>query len=110
MPHERHYLRDILEASTSIATFLEGVDKDTFQANDMLRSAVLHKLTIIGEAVNHLSPELKAQHPNVPWRNVVAFRNVIVHAYFSINWDITWTAAVERVPELAAVVRTLLEV
>jgi uncharacterized protein with HEPN domain len=100
MPRDEHYLADLLEAARAIGGFLSGVEKDAFLASDLLQSAVLHKLTIIGEAANRLTPEFRARHPEVPWRNIVAFRNIIVHAYFSIDWDIAWSAAMERVPEL----------
>jgi uncharacterized protein with HEPN domain len=100
MPRDEHYLADLLEAASAIKGFLSGVEKDAFLASDLLQSAVLHKLTIIGEAANRLTPEFRAGHPEVPWRNIVAFRNIIVHAYFTIDWDIAWNAATVRVPEL----------
>jgi len=46
---------------------------------------VLQKLIVIGEAAANLSPDLKARHPHIPWRAIVAFRKVMVHAYFSVQ-------------------------
>jgi len=102
MPRDEHWLADIRETGTSIEGFLAGVDKSAFLASDLVRSAVLHKLTIVGEAANRLTPELRARYPHLPWREIIGFRNIIVHAYFTIDWDVVWKAATESLPELVA--------
>jgi uncharacterized protein with HEPN domain len=94
------YLKDIVEAVDSIASFLSAVDRDEFLKNDLVSSAVLQKLTIIGEAAARVSAETKAQYSDSPWRDIVGFRNIAVHAYFSIEWPIVWTSATEDAPEL----------
>jgi uncharacterized protein with HEPN domain len=66
----------------------------------LLRSAVLYQLVVIGEAAARLSAELRARYSSVPWQVVVGFRNVAVHAYFSIDWSIVWTTAASDVPNL----------
>ncbi len=48
----------------------------------MVQMAVLHELVIIGEAANKLSDDLKAQYPEIPWRDIVDFRNVLAHHYW----------------------------
>jgi uncharacterized protein with HEPN domain len=66
----------------------------------VLPPAVLHHLTVIGEAISRLSPELTARNPEVPWRQIVAVRNRIVHAYFELDWQILWDSAIRDVPRL----------
>jgi uncharacterized protein with HEPN domain len=51
----------------------------------MLRSAVVQKLAIIGEAAARVSEEIKTRQPHVPWPRIVAFRNILIHAYFGID-------------------------
>ena len=109
MRREELYLADILEAAEAIATFLAGRDEAQFGSDDMLRSAVLHKLMIIGEAVARLPDELKTRHPEVPWGRVVGFRNVVVHVYFGLDWAIVWDTATLRVPELKQTVAEILQ-
>ncbi len=72
-----------------------------FSCDDILRRAVLQRLTEIGEAASRLSRELRARHPDVEWTDVVAFRNIAVHAYFAVSWKIVWVTATRNVPELA---------
>jgi uncharacterized protein with HEPN domain len=74
----------------------------------MLRSAVVQKLAIIGEAAARVSDEPKASQSQVPWPQVVAFRNTLVHAYFGIDWDVVWRAAKNRCPVLREQVALIL--
>src|SRR5438128_9837765 len=55
---------------------------------------------MIGEAISRLSVELRERHPDVPWRQIIAVRHRIVHAYFDLDWQILWDAATEDIPEL----------
>ena len=100
MRRERLYLVDILEAADSIRTFLHGVQEATFLQDDLLRSAVLQKLAIIGEAASHLSKSFCERHPEIDWRGIVGFRNIVIHAYFAVEWPIVWVAATEETPYL----------
>jgi uncharacterized protein with HEPN domain len=55
---------------------------------------------MIGEAAARLSANFKDRHPQIEWADIVAFRNIAVHAYFSVNWPIVWVAATEDAPAL----------
>ena len=74
----------------------------------MLRSAVVQKLAIIGEAAARVSEDLKARHAEVPWPKIITFRNILVHAYFGIDWDVVWRAARNRCPVLREQVAAIL--
>ena len=93
MRHESLYLNDVVEAADHIAEFIAGADLEAFQKSEMRRSAVVQKLAIIGEAAARVSEELRTRHPRVPWPQIIAFRNILVHAYFGIDWDVAWRAA-----------------
>ena len=73
MRHESLYLTDIVEATDHIAEFIAGADFQAFQKSELLRSAVVQKLAIIGEAAARVSEDLKTRHPQVPWPQIVAF-------------------------------------
>lgn len=95
------YLRDIIEAANNIAQDIEGCGREDFLANRMLRDAVVRNLTVVAEAGGHVSQTLRERYPDVPWADIVAFRNILVHAYFGLDWDIVWHAASQQVSELA---------
>jgi uncharacterized protein with HEPN domain len=109
MRREELYLADIVEAADAIAGFLRGRARDEFLADDLLRSAVVQKLTIIGEAASRLSDDLRQRHPEIPWRRIVDFRNVLVHAYFRFDWPTIWTTATTDVPQLREQVAAILD-
>jgi uncharacterized protein with HEPN domain len=100
MRSEELYLRDIVEAASEIAGFVQGLDRATFLGNKLVRSAVLQKLSEIGEAAGRLTADLRSRHPTIEWRDIAAFRNIAVHAYFAVNWDIVWTTAAHDAPAL----------
>ncbi len=100
MRRDKLYLADIVEAADAVAAFLAGAERERFLQDDLLRSAVLQKLSIIGEAAARLSKELRDRHADVEWRDIVAFRNIAVHAYFAVQWSIVWTTATQDVPAL----------
>ena len=108
MRHERLYLNDISEAAEHIAAFIAGVDFAEFLQSELLRSAVVQKLMVIGEAAAHVSEVLASRYPEVPWPQIIGFRNILVHAYFGIDWEIVWLAATNRCPVLREQVRAIL--
>lgn len=100
MRHEASFLRDILTAAGKIESITASTSEASFQTDEVLPAAVLHHLTVIGEAIHRLSPDLKQRHPEVPWQQIVAVRHRIVHAYFDLDWQILWSAAVDEIPQL----------
>jgi uncharacterized protein with HEPN domain len=109
MRREELYLLDIINACDSVSYFLAGLEKDVFVGNDLLQSAVLHKLTIIGEASNKVSNELQLRHPQVEWKAIIGFRNIAVHAYFSIRWEDVYDTATKRLVALSEQINHILQ-
>lgn len=67
MRREELYLSDIVEAADAIAAFLSGCSRAAFLQDDLLRSAVLHKLSIIGEAAARVALDFRERHPQIEW-------------------------------------------
>lgn len=99
MRREQLYLFDIVECANSIAAFLQECDRARFDASDLIRSAVVHKLTIIGEAASKVS-QARSKYPSIPWKEIIGFRNIVIHDYFGTDWDVVWEAATVHVPLL----------
>lgn len=109
MPREELYLQDIIEAANSIESFLQNIEKSQFSSSDLLQSAVFHKFTIIGEAAAKISSELKNRYPQIQWKEIIGLRNIVVHAYFSVDRDIIWETAATRTTVLRQEIREILE-
>lgn len=103
------YLQDILETIESCERFIDGMDFDQFVSDEKTIFAVNHALEIIGEAAKHIPGEVRKEYPFVPWRKIAGIRDVIIHAYFSVNLNVIWNTANERLPELKRDIQKILE-
>ena len=108
MRRDELYLNDIIEAADHIAAFLGQTNFEGFQQSELIRSAVVQKLAIIGEAAARLSDELTGRSPQIPWPQIVAFRNILIHAYFGIDWNEVWKASQVDCPALRGQVAAIL--
>jgi uncharacterized protein with HEPN domain len=102
-------LEDILESIEWIERYLDGYDYAAFVTDRKTIDAVTRCLEVIGEAAKHLPDSLTDQHPEVPWRAICGFRDVLAHSYFRTDNSIIWDAAGVRCQELKAVVQLLLD-
>lgn len=99
----------MVEAATAAVGFLAGIQREQFAGNDLVRSAVLQKMIVIGEAAAKMPKSVRETHPEIPWRDVASFRNIAVHAYFGVDWDIVWVAATQDAQQLKAQVEAILK-
>ena len=97
---DRDYLKDILDAARLVQRFIQDIDQDTFNEDDMRQSAVIHQLTIIGEATKRLSSKSRISHPAIPWQDMAGMRDILIHAYNHLNLNIIWNTATVYIPDL----------
>jgi uncharacterized protein with HEPN domain len=102
-------LLDIERAARLVGEFVAGMDQAAFEADDKTRSAVLHQLTVIGEAVKRLSPEFRTTHPILPWRLIAGMRDRLIHGYDSVNLAEVWQTLQRDLPEMRAAIVLLLD-
>lgn len=93
-------LEDMLESIQNIFLFTEGLDFEQFDSDIKTRHAVQHNFMIIGEASDRISESLKKSYPIINWREIKAFRNIIVHDYFGIDTHIVWEIIKHDLKEL----------
>lgn len=105
-PKER--LRDILDAIEHIRRY-SGRGRADFDADELIQSWFVRHIQVIGEAARGLPEEIRALAPEVPWREIIGMRHVLVHDYFGIDAEAVWNAAVEDLLPLEARVKALLE-
>ena len=70
--------------------FLDGKSFEEMKRDIMCFHAVVYNIMIIGEAANMLTKEFRAEHPDVPWRNIIDMRNVLVHGYYTASPLFIW--------------------
>ena len=67
-------------------------DFNTFAQPDYLQDALIRCLEVMGEAVKRLSPELREQHSDLPWRGMAGMRDLLIHAYDRVDLEEVWQA------------------
>jgi uncharacterized protein with HEPN domain len=97
MKDDTIYLRHILECIRRIEANVVG-GWEQFMASHTLQDAVLRNLQTMTESTQRLSDTLKAAHPDVEWRRIIAFRNILVHDYLGIDLERVWEIIQRDVP------------
>jgi uncharacterized protein with HEPN domain len=108
MRDDRERLLDILEAIERIDRY--GVrGREAFEHDELIQNWITHQLQIIGEAAARITPDLRENYPEVPWRQIIGMRNVLTHGYFDIDLDIVWSVVERDLGKLRSQVEAILD-
>ena len=86
-------LWDVIEACERVEIYISGMDFAAFQEDFKTQDAVIRQFEIIGEAIKAIPESLTAREPDIPWRNIAGFRDVLAHSYFAVDASVVWEAA-----------------
>jgi len=89
------YLRHILDAVNTVEEYLRGVDEVKFKATRLLQDGAIRQIEIIGEAVRHISKDLRRTYPEIPWQDVAGMRDKLIHDYFGVDIEKVWLTTQE---------------
>jgi len=93
-------LRHMLDVAREAGRFMDGRTKDDLAADRMLLLALVKEIEIIGEAASRVNSETRAELPSIPWNDIVAMRNRLIHAYFEVDLSIVWATLTSNLPLL----------
>lgn len=102
-------LKHMLDCCSEIETAIIGFDEELFVANHILRIAAVKWIEIIGEASVNISADLKLKYNNINWVEIKGLRNIVVHEYFGIKYDLIWEVASEHIPILKQQIQDILK-
>ena len=105
--NEKLYIHDILEAIKNIENYTKKISFNKFAHSQIIIDAVVRNFEIIGEAAKNLSPKTKSSHSDIPWKNVLAMRNKIIHEYFGVDLEIIWQTIQQDLPHLKNTVKKM---
>lgn len=102
------YLRDIVAYAEKAQSFVEGMDFRKFVANEEKVLAVIRALEVIGEAARQIPTSVRERYVEIPWQDMVAMRNVVIHGYFGVDIEVIWRTVRDDLPPLRAAAARML--
>lgn len=96
----RFFLDDMIDFTEKVLAYTDGLDQAGFVASGLTYDATLRNLELIGEAATHVPEKVRTDHPEIPWRMIIAARNRLIHGYLGIDNDTLWSIIRDDVPDL----------
>ena len=104
----RLYVADMLEFTQRALSDAGGDSLSSLQADRMRYDAILRNLELIGEAATHIDPAQRLLAPSIPWRQIVATRKRVAHAYLGIAPETVWSILCDDLPPLVDDLKVLI--
>lgn len=100
MRPDQEWLEDIQHNADLVISFVTSTNREDFLRDEMRSLATAKAIENIGEAVKHISQELKVRYPDVNWVGPARMRDRTTHGYWSVNYNIIWDTATQEIPVL----------
>ncbi|MBW4582202.1 MAG: DUF86 domain-containing protein [Tildeniella nuda ZEHNDER 1965/U140] len=105
---EQVYIGHMLDTANKAIEFVQGITRDDFDNNELLRLSLTHLLQVIGEAARRVSPSFRATYPQIDWKAIVGMRSKVVHDYLNVDEDIVWDTVINELPSLVKELENIL--
>ncbi|MFA5295986.1 MAG: DUF86 domain-containing protein [Methanoregulaceae archaeon] len=102
------YLHDILDAMEKAVAFSRDLSEKEFLSDEKTVYATVRALEIIGEAAKQIPKHLKQRYPDIPWREMMAVRGKVIHAYFGVDGSVIWTTVHKDIPPVIPLIRHII--
>lgn len=96
---DQERIEDIVEFAETVSAIV-GEGQQKFESNKVSQLALERLIISIGETCSKISVEFQESHPDIPWRDIVGMRNLLIHAYHRIEIAQVWKTATVDVPAL----------
>lgn len=93
-------IQHILDAIAEIELYVAGVTEEQFINNSEKRFATIKQIEIIGEACTKITTDIKENHNEIPWHQIIGFRHLSIHEYHNVSMRIVWDIAVNNLPAI----------
>lgn len=103
---DRIYVEHMLECIDRIERYV-GDERSRFMESEMVQDAVTRNLQTLAESSQRLSETAKGIQPNIDWRAISGFRNVLVHDYLGLDLETVWLVVAQDLPQLKATLERL---
>lgn len=103
----RFYIDDMLRFAEKVRTYSTGINQVGFERDQLRYDAILRNLELIGEAATHVPAEIRDRYAIIPWRQVIATRNRLIHGYLGIDNDTLWSIVSDDIDPLIMQLRAI---
>jgi uncharacterized protein with HEPN domain len=93
-------LKNMIDTAHKVIKFSEGHSRKDLDTDQILASALIREIGVIGEAAARVSTDKREQLTEIPWKSIVGMRNRLIHDYDEIDLDLLWETVTKDVPEL----------
>jgi len=94
------YVDDMITFAEKTLAYTDSYTQEEFVASGLTYDATLRNLELIGEAATHIPDEVRAAHPEIMWRMIVAMRNRLIHGYLGVDNSTIWSVIQDDIPAL----------
>jgi uncharacterized protein with HEPN domain len=101
------YIKDILQNMRDAEQFIQGMTYEQFVADKKTVNAILRSIEVIGEAAKRVPDDVRAQYPQIPWKEMAGMRDKVIHLYFSVDNETVWLVVKEHIPSLQPLIEQI---
>jgi len=98
----KFYIYDMIIFAEKVLDYTKGLNQEQFEADGKVYDATVRNLELIGEAATNIPDHARSLIPSVPWRQIIATRNRLIHGYLGIDNDILWSIINDDIPPILA--------
>ncbi|MEW6556883.1 MAG: DUF86 domain-containing protein [Elusimicrobiota bacterium] len=106
---DKFYIQSMYEEIEKAEKFVKDETYKTFVKDEKLKYAIYKACENIGEAAKNISNGLKSRHQEIPWKEIIAYRNILAHEYFGVDTEETWKVMQKDIPELKRNIKKLMK-
>jgi len=103
------FLKDILASVQKIQKYIRGKSYKEFTNDSLLVDGVVRNLEVIGEAVKNMPLAFREKHLGIEWKKMAGLRDMLIHEYFGVDYEILWDIVKNKIPRLNRQLRTILK-
>jgi uncharacterized protein with HEPN domain len=105
---DRVFVAQMIEAANAALEFTDGPTKESLGSDRLIAFAVVRAIQLVGQAARNVSTEVQTVNRDIPWKEMIAMRNVGVHDYADVDLALVWRTVREDLPKVIARLQALL--